>query len=275
MKNLIALLILLVVCTVRLNAGEAPGEPGFLLGGTAINAQDPQNPANDVIKIDTTSPPSCDPPPIGNYINCAFGTVSRRLNVKIATLTNMVEVKAYFQAPRGCGGGSPRITLSIDLNGTGTPTGNAHGNYGPGPFGTGCPPAGMWQYEDLTDNAPRWDVTQFAAIVALLPTGLNPFLVPWPVLQNILTTNFPNHNVCSGALVDDSGWTDAAEGVAYYDLLSLGRATWENGDDSVGRGFAMGCGRPDDGDIEVPGDENHDHVVNDDDSTWVSRHSGH
>lgn len=268
MKNLIALLILLVGCAFRLSADE----PGFLLGGTAQNAQDPQNPANDVIKIDTTSAPQCDPP---TYQNCAYGTVSRSLNVKIAALRNMVEVKAYFQLPRvGCGGGSPRISLSIDLNGTGMPTGNAHGNYGPAPFGGGCPPPGVWQYEDLTDNAPRWDVSQLPGVVANLPPGTNIFLVPWPVLQDILTTFFPNHVVCSGALVDDSGWFEPAEGIAYYDILSLGRATWENHDDSVGRGFARGCVRPDDGDFDVPGDQNHDHEVNDDDSTWTSRHSG-
>ena len=38
----------------------------------------------------------------------------------------------------------------------------------------------------------------------------------------------------------------AAAGVAYYDLISLGRATWHNREDTSGRGFARGC-RPNDG----------------------------
>jgi hypothetical protein len=32
--------------------GGAPAGSGFLLGGTAQNAQDPENPSNDVMKMD-------------------------------------------------------------------------------------------------------------------------------------------------------------------------------------------------------------------------------
>src|SRR5207237_212690 len=99
-------------------------ESGFLLGGTAMNALDPENPANEVIRIDTATAPG-------------YGTVSRRLGVKIAALDNMLEFKSYFQN-RSCGGGSPRIQLAVDLNGDGTPDGNLFGYTAP-PF-AGCAP---------------------------------------------------------------------------------------------------------------------------------------
>jgi hypothetical protein len=251
-------------------SGGFTSNDGFLLGGTAVHAVDPENPANDVIKIDTTSPaPECTP---ALAQNCLFGTVSRTLNTKIALLDNEIEMKAYFQMPRlGCGGGSPRIQLAIDLNGDGVSDGNAFGNYGPLAFGGGCPPPGVWQYQDLTDLAPRWDVTQLAGPGELvLPIGQNAFTVPWDVMELAITTAFPNHKVCSGALVDDSGWFPAAEGVAYYDLVSLGR-TWEDRRDTAGLGFAVGCGKPDTDDDHVDGDCDRDHDYDHDDHDYDRR----
>jgi len=275
-KTLRALIIMLVACTIPLRAGIPSGEKGFLLGGTAQNAQDPENPANDVIMINTLAPPY-------------YGTVSRVLGVQIAALDNMLEFKSYFQN-RSCGGGSPRIQLAIDLNGDGVPDGNAFGYTAP-PF-AGCPP-NRWQYDDLTDELPRWDVTQLAAsslgfpspgaictdprfstIPGLCPFQTNSGYIPWIVFKTVLTSLFPNHRVCKGALVDDSGWMPAAAGVAYYDIISLGRATWEDHEDSVGRGFAKGCGMPDEGDVDIPGDENHDRTVDGDDANWKARHGG-
>jgi hypothetical protein len=238
-------------------SANGDGTHGFRLGGTAQHAYDPENPANDVIKIDTTSPdPDCNPMLAQD---CLFGTVSRTLNTRIAFLDNMVEFKAYFKAPRGCGGGSPRIQLAIDLNGDGMSDGNAFGHFGPLPFGGGCPPPGVWHYEDLTDLAPRWDVSQLIGIGELiLPPNTNPQMIPWDLMEMLVST-FPNHKVCSGALVDDSGWTPTAEGVAYYDLLSLGRATWVDRADTAGRGFARGCVAPDHDDDKHDGDCDKDH----------------
>jgi hypothetical protein len=277
MKRLVVLFILLVACTVPLSAGGAGGETGFLLGGDAQNAQDPQNPANDVIKIDTTSSGS-------------YGTVSRRLGVKIAALDDMLEFKSFYQN-RSCGGGSPRFALTIDLNGDGVPDGDVWAYSFP--FTTGGCPQNLWNYDDLTDAKPRWDASPLVtqgfptlyticsnplfntnpAIAPLCPFVQNSSYVPWKVFETVLTTLYPNHQICSAALVDDSSWLAGAAGVAYYDIISMGRATWEDSQDSVGRGFARGCTLPDDGDFEVPGDENHDHTVNDDDRTWKSRHS--
>jgi hypothetical protein len=256
----LAAVIALGAASIRATGG---GTNGFLLGGTAVHALDPENPANDVIKIDTTSPdPLCAPP---TYQNCRAGTVSRTLNTKIAFIDNMLELKAYFKAPRGCGGGSPRVQLAIDLDGDGLSNGNAHGNYGPLAFGGGCPPPGMWDYQDLTDLAPRWDVSQLVAPGELvLPPGTNVFLVPWDLLE-MLVSGFASHKVCTAALVDDSAWTPTAEGVAYYDLISMGGATWVDRSDTGGRGFAMGCITPDHDDDDHDGDEDHDHDYDDDD----------
>lgn len=274
MKRLIVLVVSLLGCTAPLVAA-ANGDTGFLLGGTAQNAQDPQNPDNDVIKIDTSASGS-------------YGTVSHRLGVKIAALADMLEFKSYYQN-RSCGGGSPRFALTIDLNGDGVPDGDVWAYSFPFTPG-GCPP-NLWNYDDLTDAKPRWDASPlvtfgfpsaanicsnpvFAANPAICPFVQNSGYVPWKVFETVLTTLYPNHQVCSAALVDDSSWMTVAAGVAYYDIISMGRATWEDSQDTVGRGFARGCTMPDDGDFEMPGDENHDHQVNDDDRTWESRHSG-
>ena len=239
-------LVFSVVCAASwgVRADDRCSNGNFLLDGNARNDQDPENPANDVIRIDTAAPPP-------------YGSVSRRLGVKIAELDNMLEFKSYFQN-RSCGGGSPRIQLAIDLDGDGKADGNAFAYTAP-PF-TGCPP-NRWQYDDVTDELPRWDASQLAAsgfvsscdnpTVAAILGPLCPFkadsgYIPWPVFKALLTALFPNHRVCAGALVDDSGWFPAAAGIAYYDLISLGRATWHNREDTSGRGFARGC-RPNDG----------------------------
>lgn len=278
-------LLVLLVTGRSATAWVPAGESGFLLGGTAQNALDPENPANQVIKIDTTPPPECSA--LGGYMNCPAGTVSRRLNVKITALDNMLEFKSYFKN-RSCGGGSPRIQLSIDLNGDGVADGNAFGYTAP-PF-AGCLPD-RWQYDDVTDELPRWDLSQlvaggfpsaadicanplFATNAAVCPFMSNSGYIPWNVFETVLATLFPLHKVCSGALVDDSGWMPAAAGVAYYDIISMGRATWEAWDDSVGRGFAKGCSAPDHGDDGHAGDSNHDHCVDDGDHDWQGRH-GH
>src|SRR5207237_10153595 len=81
--------------------------------------------------------------------------------------------------------------------------------------------------------------------------------VPWKVFSALISA-VPTHRVCSGALVDDSGWFAPAAGVAYYDIISLGRATWEDSEDSIGPGFAHGCGRPDQARRHGDGDFDHD-----------------
>src|SRR5207302_7724045 len=127
------------------------------LFGTAKNDVDPQNPFNEVISFDTTDP---------NAVAGAF----RRLGdqVKIDMLTNQVELK-YLLVGRTCGGGSPRIQLGISGDGDGNfnqfpggPDQNAFGYLGDKPFGGACVP-NVWVHEDMTDSAPKWDLSQWVA----------------------------------------------------------------------------------------------------------------
>jgi hypothetical protein len=211
----------------------------FKLGGTAQLYQDPDNSANDVIRIRTDIDPF-------------FGTVSRRVNGKIPKLDNMLEFKAWFMPTKTCFNASPRLQISIDVDGDGTPDGNALGLYGQ--FGTFpddpegiptqldvCPPKN-WMYEDFTGagdilitgapltpstdpNRPipneefEWDLFEF---IDQLPTDLLgnclplPPLpdggtfpeglvgLPWSQVEAFFNTVFPNHQVCAVALVDDA-----------------------------------------------------------------------
>jgi hypothetical protein len=273
MKKWVLALAALVVlapgaASVLANGGGGGGggndDRVFLLGGTAQHAQDPENSTNDVIRISTLDPP-------------LFGTVGRQLGVKIATLDNELEWKSYLVAPKTCVGGSPRMQLAIDLNGDGVSDGNAHGNFGPGPFGTGCV-SNAWQYQDLTDQAPRWDVTQLTGVGEIplpLPGNVNPFLVPWDLLET-LVSSFPLHRVCTGQLTDDTFGIPGMSGIAYYDLISIGDATWNDRNDTLGRGFAKGCaGAVDDDDDHVKDDHDRDRDHDDDDDRYDKNRREH
>jgi hypothetical protein len=275
---------------ISLNSASADGtysdhdQSGFFLGGTAQIAEDPENPANDVIRIDTGAAPF-------------FGTVSRRVSAKIHQLDNMLSFKAWFQGTKTCIGGAPRLQLAIDLNGDGEPEGNAHGYFGPSPSFAGCPP-NTWLFEDLTgggdtvtglgplpstgqatpNEEAEWDLTQFVCPVTVPPT-LPPgppdapciahpgFVTTWSAVETIIGA-FPDHVVCTVALVDDTFGAPGMTGVAYYDLFTAGRATWENHDDTAGRGFARGCVPQDHDDDEHDGDKDCDHDVDDKDEKY-------
>src|SRR5205085_8556407 len=90
----------------------------FELYYSAMDAQDPLNPTNEVISMEPT-------------VAGAIGVAVRKLNpgVKIGTLTNQLQLKYYFPA-RTCSGGSPRFQLAIDTDGDGTSNGNAFGYVG-------------------------------------------------------------------------------------------------------------------------------------------------
>jgi hypothetical protein len=254
---------------------------GWLLGGTAQLAQDPENAANDVIKIRTDVAPF-------------YGTVSRRVDAKIHTLDNMLEFKSWFQAPKTCIGGAPRFQLAIDLNGDGVADGNAFGYFGPSPSFAGCP-SNTWLFEDLTGGGDtitglgllpstgqttpneemEWDLTQFACPAGTLPPGTpadpciaHPgFVTNWSNVEAIVSA-FPKHLVCTVALVDDTFGAAGMTGTAFYDLISGGRNTWTDRYDIAGRGFAKGCGRmdyPDDGGPHGDKDRDHEHHYKRDD----------
>jgi hypothetical protein len=153
--------------------------------------------------------------------------------IKIAALDNQLGFKHYFVAPRTCGGGSPRLTLLVDANGDGKfdqSSGDfaAHGH--PIPF-QACPPD-KWKYEDLTDDGPRWEVTPGGAVVGI---PVFPFS-PWEVLETAIMTQFPNHKVLAGFLVDDScSFFPDACGKAHYDLVTIENRTLEIWQDAVRR----------------------------------------
>jgi len=194
----------------------------YFLFGTAKNDVDPQNPFNEVISFDTTDP---------NAVAGAF----RRLGdqVKIDMLTNQVELK-YLLVGRTCGGGSPRIQLGISGDGDGNfkqypggPDQNVFGYLGDKPFGGGCV-MDMWVHEDMTNDVPKWELSQYAAAgSAAFCTGLNPFTCTWSQVVAFLNATFPNHRVLNANLVDDASGNPfpAGRGCAYFDLVTTGART--------------------------------------------------
>jgi hypothetical protein len=264
----------MIVSSQRGAMGNGVTEGGWLLGGTAELAADPENPSNDVIRIRTDVEPF-------------FGTVSRTVNVKADRLDNMLEFKSWFSAAaviirpdlaasgavasnKTCAGGSPRFELAIDLDGDGVVEGNAFGYTGADGSGLGCP-GNTWLYEDLTGGdsvaglgifpSPPFATTNEESEWTLEQLG-GPGLearVPWSEVETFLKA-YPGHVVCTVSLVDDTLGLPGMSGTAYYDVISGGRSTWANRADIAGRGFARGCARPahDDDDHEFDKDRDHD-----------------
>jgi hypothetical protein len=203
----------------------------YFLFGTAKNDVDPQNPFNEVVSFDTTDP-------------SAIAGAFRRLGdqVKIGMLTNQVELK-YFLAGRTCGGGSPRIQFGISGDGDGTfnqspggPDQNVFGYLGDKPFGGGCL-MDQWIHEDMTNNVPKWDLSQYATAGAGVFCGGNAMICTWSQMVLFLNTVFPNHRVLNANLVDDSGSFFAADrGCAYFDLVTTGARTLNDHTDTSGGG---------------------------------------
>lgn len=212
----LAAVLVLLGGSAALADHEGRGEPGdegsvFELFGSAQDDVDPQNPANEVISIDTT----------GGKI----GGATRVVRAPIESLDDQVELK-YLFVGRTCGGGSPRITLLVSTDGDDHDAEViAHGHVGPFPVFTGCTP-GVWRYEDLTDDQPRWEVNPSS----VLPPGSS-FVVPWSVLETALAGS----EVIRGLIVDDSGgFFPAAAGCGYYELVSIGAGTLSDEDDTGG-----------------------------------------
>jgi len=185
----------------------------FQLFYAMVDDQDPLNLTNDVVSVLTTT----DYP-------AGIGVAIRNLppGIKITAFSDQIQLKYYFPS-RSCGGGSPRIQLAIDTDGDGHFDGNAFGYVGHGGFGAGCL-TGVWDFVDMTDNIPaRWDLTQL---------GLG--YQSWPAAVALITTTFPQHQVLSGSLVDDScSFSPPSCGKAYYDLLTIENRTLENRQDTV------------------------------------------
>lgn len=196
----------------------------FQLFHVTIDAQDPQNSTNDVIQAITTA---VYPDGIGLAVR------NLRPGISVDALTSQMNLKYLFPtAPRTCAGGSPRFQVAIDGNGdgafdqfTGGPDQNAFGYVGHAPFGAGCL-TGVWDVIDMTDDVGRWDLSQLGGGMTMT----------WSAAAMFINTNFPNHRVISGALVDDScSFAPTSCGTAYYDLVTLENRTLENDQDTVGK----------------------------------------
>lgn len=191
----------------------------FELIGAMVDDDDPDNLTNDTISATMTP------------ANFALAFRNLPPGIKITALDDQLGFKYFFVAPRSCGGGSPRVTLLVDANGDGNfsqASGDfaAHGH--PSPF-AGCPP-NQWVYENLTDNAGRWEVTPGGAVIGI---PVFPF-VPWDVLEAAVTAQFPNHKVLGGFIVDDScSFFPASCGKAHYDLLTIENRSLQNDQDTV------------------------------------------
>jgi hypothetical protein len=149
-------------------------------------------------------------------------------------LTDQLELK-YYLAGHTCGGGSPRFQLGIDGDGdhhftqfAGGPDQNAFGYIGDKAFGGLCV-SNQWVYEDMTNNAPKWDLSQFAA-----PCGMT---CTWMQVVTYFSTIWPNHRVENAVLVDDSSaFFIAGRGCSYFDLVSSGGETLDDWSDATDGG---------------------------------------
>lgn len=165
------------------------------------------NPTNHVLRIDTSE-------------DGHFGSASRQLGVNASDLDGRLSFE-YNIVEGDCGGGSPRLILSIDDTGDGE-----HDFYlvtdGSGsPGWEPCPDAqGDWASFDGTDDADTyWRIHP--------GTGY----LTWSAAKAELGSE---HTVLSGALVDDSYWKAGVGGVAYYDEITIGDRTLSGNDDVVG-----------------------------------------
>jgi hypothetical protein len=178
-----------------------------------IDDKDPQNVTNDVISVLTTP----------TLIGAAFRDTPP--GFKIAALDHQINLKYYFPA-RSCSGGSPRVQVGIDRDGDGTFDGNAFGYVGHAAFGAGCV-TGEWDIIDMTDNVPRWDLSQLGGAMTMT----------WDQAEAFVTSTYPNHRVVNGVLVDDScSFAPLACGQAYYDLFTYENRTLEGDQDTVKNG---------------------------------------
>ena len=162
----------------------------------------------------------------------SIGLAYRKLNpgIGIRALTNQIGLKYYFEGMRTCGGGSPRVQLFVDANGDGISDFTAHGHVNP-PVYVACP-TNQWKYEDLTDNLPRWEVTDpdFRAVLGFPVFPFN----TWQSFVTAIEVAFPAHRVLAGALTEDScPFPSASCGKAYYDLLTIENRTLEIWQDAV------------------------------------------
>lgn len=206
-------------------AGSAAAVPGdnskYTIIGAAFKDKSPTNSQDQVVRFTTTP---------GNSV----AGVIRKLNQTVGSLDGLLSADYYFVGPKTCGAGSPRYSLFIDDNANGvweSPAERAvFGYIDPGAFGTGCV-GNAWKHENLTDDMPRWDLTQFGG----------PGLTTWDVVKAFFAVRPGNDMVVFAKLIEDScSFSAASCGTSYYDTIEIGdrNMTLENWSDT-----SMGCSK--------------------------------
>ena len=195
----------------------------FKTWGTGRVTRDPENPTNIVLVVE---------PGVG-------GVVREFRRVQLWQLDHQLNFHHAFVTPHTCGSGVPRIQLRIDANGDGEfqqGVGQdfiAHGHVRPGPgnafsgCGQGVPTPNeggpalstlKWEFEDLTDDQVRWEVTPSNAIPGIPPIGPigGASALNWDGLEAVIHLVLPEHQVLDARLVD----IPTSPGAAYYDLVT-------------------------------------------------------
>ena len=211
---LLALFAIGVTTTVSLLAAgpNPPHGTNYMLLYGMKDGLDPANPNNYVIGVTTTA--------------SVIGAVVRNFadTPKVQDFTNQLSLKYYF-VNRTCSGGT-RVQLTISPSGKNNDpkAGNAFGYLGDVAFGGNCA-ANTWVYEDMTDAAPKWDLSQFHG---LTPAPSCNMTCTWAQVVTYFS-NFPGHKVLQFAVADDScSFAVAACGTAYYDHVQAGDDSLES-----------------------------------------------
>lgn len=164
-------------------------------------------PTNHVLRIDTSE-------------DGKFGSASRQLGVDASDLDDRLSFD-YTIVEGDCGGGSPRLILSID------DTGDGEHDFYLVTDGSGSP--GWEPCPSAHDGWASFDATDDADTYWRIHPGTTYYT--WSGAKAALSGG---HTVLSGALVDDSYWKAGAAGVAHYDDIAIGDRTLSGNDDVVG-----------------------------------------
>ena len=181
----------------------------FRLANTATIVPEPGvRPINHVLEIDTSA-------------DGLYGSASRSLHVTAEQLDGKLSFD-YFIESGDCGGGSPRLILSVDNDGDGEHDFWLVTDGSGSPGWASCPDAAdMWDHFDATDDGDTYwrkhpDSSGYHT---------------WTDAKSLLGSN---HMILSGALVDDSYWKASAAGITYYDNIQIGDRTLSGHSDVVG-----------------------------------------
>jgi len=164
---------------------------------------DPENSQNQVLAFKTDE--------------THFGNVFRSLGagIKATELDNQLQLKYYLQGTKTCVLGSPRVVLDVDKDNNNTIDGRAFGYLGDQAFGGGCP-MNEWTFEDMTNSAPKWDLSQLGGGMTLT----------WDQVETYLQSSSPNYRVKSVRLNEDpaTAGNPATSGCTFYDQVGFYRS---------------------------------------------------